>query len=488
MHYLIVIPLTLAVLSIACRRYQFVAKSSIPLVWCHLLLTFLFVAPVLRGRPLNLPDGFLVDRLAACFLLLTAFVFACSLTHARRFFDKEIERSPQILDKHIRLFYCFSFLFLLSMQTVFVCGNLGWLWISIEATTLISAGLVFFGRDKHAIEATWKYLIICSVGIAFALLGTVCIYVSSLYSPHLPHGSLDVTQLTSFAPELENTFRRLAFVFCLVGYGTKAGVFPLHSWLPDAHSEAPAPASAILSGSLLNCSLFAIFRLSQIAQSSNQSAVTTDLVIWAGSLSVLAASLFLVRQWGLKRLWAYSSIENVGLMLLAIGLGSGSLFFLQALNHSIAKVALFLISGNVIQITGTKALSEIRGLFSTSPSNSALLLVAAVAATGLPPFGAFIPEWSLLVDSAGRGLWIQFSLVLLGLSLSFIAISYHVGRILVGKPRVNRGVGESPASIESLSIPTLLVLASLALGITVDTTRLCGNSDHPLQSSMGSYH
>ena len=396
-------------------------------------------------------------------MLLTACVVACATTHAHQFFQKELQGKLRPLPTHIRLFYACSALFGAAMTTVLLCDNLGYLWISVEATTLLSAPLVYFNRTRHSLEATWKYLIICSVGIAFALLGTILIFSSSQHTS-TAEGTLSLQSLIQLAPQLHYPLFKLGFIFSFLGYGTKAGIFPLHSWLPDAHSEAPAPASAMLSGALLNTALFAIWRLCQIDAACHAgTSFALNLCLWAGTITVVAASLFLVRQHGLKRLWAYSSIENVGIMLVAIGLASPGLFFLQAVNHSFAKVALFLVSGNIIQTTGGKTLSDLRGVLRFSPAWGILLALAACAVTGVPPFGAFISEWLILTTSAASNQWLVILLLLAGISLSFIAVSIHVSRILLGNPI---HVPECKVSLASSLIPSVLIGVLIVLGIT----------------------
>lgn len=409
-----------------------------------------------------LADGLLLDRTAAWFILLSALVGSASLAHAHVYFMREqlLAEAPALAQ--VKLFYSLSLAFLLSMTVIYTCDNLGFLWIGIEATTLITAGLVNFNRTKHALEATWKYFITCSVGIAFALLGTVLIFAASQHGA-VAGGSLNVSELIGVAPRLDLTLCKLGFIFCFLGYGTKAGVFPLHSWLPDAHSEAPAPASAMLSGALLNGSLFALWRVAQIAYASPFSQAGRDIAIAMGAITVVAASLFLVRQHGLKRLWAYSSVENVGMMLIAIGLGSGSLFLLQAVNHSLAKVSLFLVSGNIIQSTGSKELADMRGIFRSMPVWALLLALSALAAAGAPPFGSFVSEMMILAAGADRGLGIQVAAVIVALALSFVAICFHCGRILTGVPK------QEPVAVtlSSALIPGSLVVLCLILGVAL---------------------
>jgi hydrogenase-4 component F len=437
----------------------------------QVVVVLVILSPLLSsGRSIEPITGFYIDRISSCFLILTSVVSACALTQSRLFFAAEFGELKRLPHAHLRIYYACALWFVSSMLAVFMCNNLGYLWISIEATTLLSAALVYFNREKHAVEATWKYLIICSVGIAFALLGTILLFASSQHGA-TANGALNFTELAAVSGKLEPTLARLGFILCFLGYGTKAGMFPLHSWLPDAHSEAPAPASAMLSGSLLNCALFAIWRLSTIASGSGQHQFAPQLCIWSGATTVLAASLFLVRQRGLKRLWAYSSIENVGLMLAAIGLNSPLAFALQAINHSIVKVSLFLLSGTIIQHSGSKDLSEIKGVLTSAPAAGLLLSLSALAITGAPPFGAFISEWIILSNSADMNLWIPFVMITFGLALTFVAICVHIGRILIGAPGAIKG--GSPSWKLSL-IPAALLLCSLLLGVMIDPQMLGG--------------
>jgi hydrogenase-4 component F len=304
-------------------------------------------------------------------------------------------------------------------------------------------------------------LIICSVGIAFALLGTIFVFAASQHGA-TAEGSLNISALVSAAPKLNYALLRLGFIFCFLGYGTKAGVFPLHNWLPDAHSEAPAPASAILSGSLLNCSLFGIYQISQIVIASQHRSLTYDLIGVMGGATVLAAGLLLIRQHSFKRLWAYSSIENVGIMLVAIALGSGSLFFLQALNHSLAKVGLFLITGSITQAAGSKRLNNLHGIIKSSPLWGLLLALGTFAVTGAPPFGAFVSEMAILTSTAQPSSWPIAVMLLAGIAIAFLAVCMHVGKILAGNPRPDF---KAFATIRASFMPSILVAGSLALGL-----------------------
>lgn len=463
MHSLIqltTIPLILLVSIWLLRNIRALTLLASLLFWAQAALVLFTLYPVLSAQSpaLVLSADFSVDRIPAMFAVLTQIVVASSMTHAHIFFQHDGEDDRW----QIRIFYTCTTLFLVAMTSVFFCTNLGFLWIGVEATTLCSAPLVYFHRTKHSLEAAWKYLMICSVGIAFALFGTIFIFASSQHGAS-PEGSLNVNDLVAHGAVLEYPLLKLGFLFCLLGYGTKAGIFPLHSWLPDAHSEAPAPASAMLSGGLLNCALFAVWRISQVVIAAGHQQLIHQTLVGAGVLTVLVASLFLIRQHGIKRLFAYSSIENVGLMLTAIGLGSGPLFFILALNHSAAKVALFLLSGNIIQTTGTKALSEIRGLLVVNPYWTVLFVLASFAVTGAPPFGAFVAEWQLLRHATELKLWTVVTAMLVAIALSFISVTMHVGKLVCGTP--HQLVASLPP-VRSSIIPALLILVTLLCGIT----------------------
>jgi len=463
--YIFILPASLALLSYFVQDTRLTRKAVPVGIWWQLGVVAYVLHRVLLGEVsrIDYAAGISVDKLAAYFVLLTTFVVACCITHADYFFASQDRHEP-ILPRHLRYFYTSANFFLMAMTAVFMCDSLGYLWIAIEATTLSSAPLVYFDGNKHALEATWKYLIICSVGIAFALLGTVFIFAASQRGMANP--SLNITDLVANAKALNFPLLQLGFIFCLIGYGTKAGVFPLHSWLPDAHSEAPAPASAMLSGALLNCALFGIWKVTSILLAAQPHSHTYNLIALLGTITVFASSLLLLRQHNFKRLWAYSSIENVGLMLFAIGFGSGPLFFLQALNHSLAKVSLFLLTGNIVQAAGTKKLSKLHGVIEDSPVWAGLLALSAFAVAGAPPFGAFVAEVSMLTLSFNDArVYLAFFMVV-ALAISFIAISAHVGGVIFGAAKQGF-IAWKPN--QAAIIPAMLVLCTLLLGLTVKT-------------------
>jgi hydrogenase-4 component F len=431
--------------------------------WVQTVVLTAALSPVLTdSQPqLILSNDFSIDRLGSMFVVLSQIIVASSMTHAHLFFRFEKQQGFSDI-RGIRIFYSCATVLMVAMTAVFFCNNLGAMWICIEATTLCSAPLLLFHKSKHSLEAAWKYLMVCGVGIAFALLGTMFLVASSQHGA-IKDGSLLWTDLMNSATQLQYPLLKLGYLFCLLGYGTKAGMFPLHGWLPDAYSEAPAPASALLSAGLLNCSLFAIWRVSEIVFQSGHGGLSQSIGIWSGVTSIFFASIFLIRQHGIKRLLAYSSIESVGLMLAAIGLHSGPLLFLLALNLGAAKAALFLLFGNIVQATGTKNLSEISGVMTINPYWSGLLLLAVFALTGAPPFGSFAAEWQVLASLAKLHQWFPFCITLASFALSFLAITMHTGKIVSGTPR-EQAMTLPP--ISSSIIPACFVIVTLLCGLT----------------------
>ena len=458
-----IVPAALAIICLLLPKAGAIRSIFALCSWLQLGVVVYVLQPVLCGTQTELPitPDLTLSRLGSYFVIATNAAMACCLTQAVFYFEQDAQKDDIW---QMKLFYLCSCLFQISMTAIYFCNNLGFLWICIESATLSSAPLVYFNRDKNALEATWKYLIICSVGIAFALLGTIFIFASS-QSGNCGEGSLNLTDLMNCANGLNFPLLRLGFIFCVIGYGTKAGMFPLHNWLPDTYSESPAPASAMLSGAFLNCALFGIWRVAELVNAAGHHLMVFQTMATLGAITALFGSLFLLRQHSLKRMWAYSSIENVGIIFVAISLGSAGLFFLQALNHSIAKVALFLLSGNITQASRTQRLKSLHGILQAAPGWGALLALSSLAICGLPPFGSFVSEISILSESFNNsgGYAVVFTL-LTAVSISFVAIAIHVGRVLVGVPRADfKKFNPLGTSV----MPALLVIASLILGVTI---------------------
>lgn len=320
-------------------------------------------------------------------------------------------------------------LFLAAMSAVAASRHLGLLWALVEATTLLSAPLIYFHRSKRSLEATWKYLLICSVGIALALMGTLFLGAAGLKSG----AGLDLDTLLAKGALLDKPLLKAAFLFLFVGYGTKMGLAPFHTWLPDAHSEAPSVVSALLSGALLNCAFLGILRANAVCSSAGLGEFTGGILVLFGLLSLVTAALFMLGQRDYKRMLAYSSIEHMGILALGAGLGGGAVFgaLLGALSHSLAKAGLFFTSGVILASEKTKAILEVRGLWRRAPATAALWLAGFFLITGTPPSGVFLAKFVVLREAfALQRYWLAgaclFFLALLfaGMARFFISMTF----------------------------------------------------------------
>jgi hydrogenase-4 component F len=340
--------------------------------------------------------------------------------------------------------------------------------VAIEATTLSSAPLIYFHRHHRSLEATWKYLLICSVGIALALLGTFFLASAATTEPgkSIP---LVLGELIDNARRLDMPWLRVAFLFMLVGYGTKMGLAPLHSWLPDAHSEAPSVVSALLSGALLNCAFLGILRISQVLGAAGAAGFSNGLLVVFGIISVIFATVFIVAQLDFKRMLAYSSIEHMGIMALGVGVGGLGSFgaLLHAVNHSLTKAMLFLIAGNILGHYRTKSTRSVTGMFSELPASGVLRTAGLLAITGTPPFGLFQSELAILRAMFDYGRHIIAVVLLAALSIIFIGMATIITRMVQGEARGGLARTGSPETAASVVTPALLCLIVLALGLYI---------------------
>jgi len=404
---------------------------------------------------------FRIDGLGAWFMVTNAIVYGAAMVSAAQLLEKpeDLHLSP----KGVRVLFGLSGLFIVAANAVVCSADLGALWVAMEATTLVTAPLILLIGTRKAVEAAWKYFILCGLGLAFALLGTMFILAASGESG--AHGSaLSISWLMTHAKELKPSLLGAGFVFFVLGYGTKAGLFPVHNWLPDAHSQAPAPASALLSGALLNCAMVALWRIASIVELSNSGRLLSNVLAPMGAVTVLAASVMLIRQQTLKRMWAYSSIENMGLLAVAVAFRAAPIFALHALAHSLAKSSAFLLSGNVTRGFGTVTFSRLSGLMRRSPGLGFALIGAGAAVMGAPPFGSFVSEWLLLARAVdGRQVGIAIALVV-GLAVSFVAVLIHIGRVVFGaKPE--RSATQNPPG--SIAMPVFLLVFSALTFVAV---------------------
>lgn len=368
-----------------------------------------------------------------------------------------------------RRFRIFGNLFAFTMLLAVTSNNLGFMWIAIEATTITSAMLIPLHVTKASVEASWKYILIGSIGIALAFGGTVLGYFDFVNLAGRQDDALNWTTLMASAPHLHPQVVQLAFVFILIGYGTKAGLAPMHTWLPDAHSEAPAAVSAMMSGVLLAVALYAVIRWKIVVDAAVGTAFTNHLLIGMGLLSLIVAAFSLVVQRNYKRMLAYSSIEHTGLMCVGLALGPLGTFasMLHLLNHTVAKSMMFFLAGRVLHRYRTTEIAAVSGLLATMPWTGGLFAVGMLAVMGLPPFGLFMSEFALFRAGfvAGRP-WLM-GLVLALLTVAFVSIIGHLNRMLYGTSAVGVPVGERPGW---LLLPLAICVTTLVvLGITLPT-------------------
>jgi len=360
--------------------------------------------------------------------------------------------------------------FLAAMTLVTVSQHFGILWVAIEATTLTSAPMIYFHRNARSLEATWKYLLICSVGIALALMGNILLAVATL-APNGESAPLFITQIGQLAAQehLHLPWLKAAFLFLLVGYGTKMGLAPLHTWLPDAHSEAPALVSALLSGALLNCAFLGLLRIHQVCVVAGLGVFSGDLLIFFGLLSLLFAAVFILGQTDYKRLLAYSSVEHMGLLALGVGLGGRAVFgsMLHALNHSLTKAMLFFVAGNILGYYRTRIAADVQGVLRVMPLSGALWIAGLLAITGFPPFGLFISEFIIFKEALDQGRYLIAAIGLSLLGLIFVSMSAIILRMAQGSPAAGVQIQRRPESLLAVGPPALFCLLTIVLGLYI---------------------
>lgn len=396
-----------------------------------------------RQTPQPLIDGWIaVDPVSLLFLSTMTVVFLVTCVYAVGYLAREGHNAsahggddvPFVNYPEATFTGCLL-LFLAAMTLVLVSQHWGLMWVAVEATTLASAPLIYFHRSPRSLEATWKYLVICSVGIAIALLGNFFLAVAAR---GVGGGRIHlvVGQLEAHATELDPLWLKAAFMLLLVGYGTKMGLAPLHTWLPDAHSEAPSMVSALLSGVLLNCAFLAVLRAHSLLAKAGLEAFSRDLLTLFGLMSMGLAALFIIGQADYKRLLAYSSVEHMGILALGIGIGGtaglGSL--LHTVNHSLTKAMLFLAAGNTLAFFHTKSTSQTRGILRVLPITGVIWLVGLLAITGSPPFGTFISELAVLKGIVDAHRMVVAVFYLGALSIAFVGMATAILPMIYGTP------------------------------------------------------
>lgn len=383
---------------------------------------------------------FFVDAFNVFLVLLTAFVAFTTSLFSRPYMRVE-ESHGKLNPARLRLYHAMFQLFTFTMLLALLTNNMGILWVAMEAATLTTVLLVSLYRTPASLEAAWKYFVLCGVGIAQALFGTVLLYFAAeRVLGGQGEATLLWTHLDAIKQGLEPTVLSLAFVFLLVGYGTKVGLVPVHNWLPDAHAEGPTPISAVLSGLLLNVALYAVVRGKVLVDGALQTGFAGHLMMGFGLLSVVVAALFLSRQKDIKRLFAYSSIEHMGLMTFAFGMGGPVANFAGLLHmtvHSLTKSAIFFAVGHAAQKAGTQVMDDIRGLLQVSPTVGWGLMMGSLAIVGIPPFGVFASEFLILTTAMREHPWAT-PFLLMGLGIAFASIFGRVQPMVFGETSARR--------------------------------------------------
>ena len=431
----------------------------------HLILTGLAIT---RG-PVSALQGWLaLDPLSTLVLGFVSVVFFLCALYAPGYLALRPERSNRV--------FCACLLTMLGMMTlVILAHHLGLMWVAIEATTLATAPLLFFNHTPHSLEATWKYLLIGSVGIALALLGTFFLAYSSLHEGLEP--TLLLEDLIRLAPNLSRPWLHAAFVLLLVGYGTKMGLAPMHTWKPDAYGEAPGLVGALLAGGVTSCAFLAILRFYQICRNAPEAAFTREILVFIGLFSMAVAAVFMVRQRDFKRMLAYSSVEHMGILVLGIGIGGAATFgaLLHMITNGLTKGVMFLSAGNIHRAYDSKSTDDVRGAMQRLPVSGPLFLAGFLMVTGAPPGGPFISEFTILIGTIHAGKYVVAGLFLALLAIVFIGMGATVLRVVQGTPSP-RAATTTYRDRPQLVIPIIIFFVlALSLGLFIP---------HPLETLL----
>jgi hydrogenase-4 component F len=381
-------------------------------------------------------DYLLVDDLNVVFIVLTTFVAFTTSVFSASYIDHELEIG-RLTPRHVRFYHAMYQLLMFGMNLALSANNIGLMWVAIELATLTTVLMVGIYRTHESLEAAWKYFILGSVGIALALFGTILIYLAAQPVVGEGVGAMVWTALVARADEFDAALLNVAFVFLLLGYGTKVGLAPLHAWLPDAHAEGPTPISAVLSGLLLNVALYAVLRFKLLLAANEAALAPGPLMVTLGLLSLVFAAFMLYRRRDIKRLFAYSSIEHMGIVTFAFGLGGPAANFAGLVHmalHSLTKSGIFFAVGHIAQVKGTQKIADISGLTVSHPLLGWGLVLGVVAIAGLPPLGIFMTEF-LIVSSAFASAPLLAIILVAGLLVAFAALALRLNAIAFGEVR-----------------------------------------------------
>jgi len=427
----LIVPAAAAALLAALPGYRITARLNIAAATLTLLcaLSLFFVRPA--------PGPYLlVDDLNGTFIVLTTFVGFTTSIFSASYIGHELD-TGRLTPPFVRFYHAMYQVLMFAMNLALIANNIGLMWVAVELATLTTVLMVGIYRSHEALEAAWKYFILGSVGIALALFGTILVYMAA--RPVVGEGldamvwSVLVKRAGAFDPALLN----VAFVFLLLGYGTKVGLAPLHAWLPDAHAEGPTPISAVLSGLLLNVALYALLRFKMLLAVNPGALAPGPLMVTLGLISLVFASFMLYRRRDIKRLFAYSSIEHMGIITFAFGMGGALANFAGLFHmtmHSLTKSAIFFAVGHVAQVKGTQRIADMGGLTETHPVLGWGLVLGVVAIAGLPPLGIFMSEFLVVSSTFARAPALAIILVF-GMLVGLAGLFLRLNSIAFGEPR-----------------------------------------------------
>lgn len=439
------------------RQTAILGRLAVVAGLVELALAGSIVAHVIRAQTYVVSSYLVVDSLGAIMLLLTAVLGVASLLYAWAYFNFEINKGI-IGFRRVRQFYVLTHLFLLTIFLASTTRNFLLLWIAIEATTLTTTFLISFYHRPAATEAAWKYLLLNSLGLLFSFLGTL------IYLAVATHWAFSASGLpTPVGPIADEGLIRIAFILILVGYGTKMGLVPMHTWKPDAYSNAPAPVVALLSTALLNIAFLAVMRFKAVTDGLLGVEFTRSPLLFLGFISILAVAFLIILQRNYKRLLAYSTIEHAGLMLLGLAFGGGAVFavLLHMIYHALTKAVLFFSAGTIFLRYSSSAMAKVRGVFATLPVTATVFFLGALAILGLPPFGLFATELAILAAGFSAYPYLIGAIALL-LAVTFVGFMRHVSGMLLSPPPPTSPAIKLPLMITGPSVALLGLLALLS--------------------------
>src|SRR5512135_2163498 len=471
--WLLVVPLIASVAAILARLLGRGARPVLEIIHMLSVTVVLSLVLVVAWQVLStqevtaLHTWLRVDSLGALFVVIVGLVSFLAGLYSIGYTRHDLKIGLMDMGK-LRTYYALFHFFFFTMLLAVTSNNIIIMWVAIEATTLSSAFLVGMFGTRPALEAAWKYVVICTVGVAFGLYGTILVYSDAVNVVKETGMASLWSEIVKNAALMDPTLMKLAFVFVLIGFGTKAGIFPLYSWLPDTYSEAPSPVSAMLSGVLVNCTLFVVIRFSIIANLTLGPSFVQTLFLVFGVLSLGTAVFFMLVQRDINRLLAYSSPENIGLILVALGLGGpiGVLAgLLQLLNHSLVKSMMFFLSGNILMKYNSRSLDIVKGLMQAAPVTSVFLLGGVFALVGVPPFNIFFSKFMIVSAGIATGhLWLMIVCLLL-LMIAFVALFRMLSSVVLGEKPVDVVKGET--GFTTLAPIMILMVLILGLGVSM---------------------